>query len=440
MSIEEKINNLIDNEATGYLGFRNYTLNSIAALLKFYHEPHNEIKTIHIAGTNGKGSVAYMLQSILISAGYTTGLYTSPHLSRINERIVINKEEITDPELDGYLDDLISILKRDQTLQPTYFDVLTLFAFRYFYEKGVDVAIMESGLGGRLDSTNVMHPLIAIITDISRDHTSILGKTVSAITHEKAGIIKGNSPVLTSNVKKSVLKILEEVAQTKASPLLIYNRDFGVQDIEKHNGAGFTYAITFKNDMFPLSGIENIRLNSMARFQIKNSALAAASSLILKEFTIGSEDIRRGIADVAIPGRLHILSRDPLIIFDPAHNPVAMQAVLKTIRANYPDKKIIAVATFMKDKNYPVMLASIQKYSAVTCYYEIDDIRCYKPSGDSAQRLQTSSSFRIFENHDELQRALARMITPDTLVFFTGTFRIFMISKSIATSLARLLD
>ncbi len=440
MSIEDKINTLINNEATGHLGFQNYTLNSIAALLQFYHEPHNKIKTIHIAGTNGKGSVAYMLQSILMSAGYTTGLYTSPHLSRINERIVINKEEIPDSALNGYLDDLVGVLKRDQTLQPTYFDVLTLFALRYFYEKRVDVAVIETGLGGRLDSTNVMHPLISIITDISRDHTGILGKTVSAITREKAGIIKGHSPVLTSNVKKAVLKILEEAAQAKASPLLIYNRDFGVQDIHNKKGDGFTYTITFKNDMFPLSGIENMRLNSIARFQIKNSALAAASSLMLKGFTIDSEAVRKGIADVAIPGRLHILSRDPLLIFDPAHNPVAMQSVLRTLRTEYPDKKIITVATFMKDKNYPLMLASIQKYSAITCYHEIDDIRCYKPSADSAQRSRTSSPFQVFQSSDELKIALERMVTSDTLVFFTGTFRIFMISKSIAAALAHTHD
>lgn len=436
MKLESKLNSLINNEMTGYLGFRGYTLKNIISLLNYYNSPHKKIKTIHISGTNGKGSVAHMLQSILVSSGYKTGLYTSPHLLRINERIRINAKVITDKELNRYLEELLRALRRKSNIKPTYFDILTLFAFRYFYDNSVDIAILETGLGGRLDSTNVVHPLVSIITDISLDHVNVLGKTIGEITHEKAGIIKKNSTVVTSNVKPDILKIIDGVSQKMSSRLFAYTRDFRSTGIKKIEKGGFSFNFQLEENAIKKFTIENIQLDSICSFQIKNASLAIASALLLDDFPVNDAHIKRGILRTRVPGRLHVLSRDPLIIFDPAHNPVALHAVIKALRDNYPDKNYIAVITFMKDKNYRSMFKQLDAFADSILYYELDDMRSLKLASKGYTHLRASNKLLSFNSQEDLLAALKGRINKDSLVLFSGTFRIFEMAKKISSRLA----
>jgi len=218
-----------------------------------------EIDTIHISGTNGKGSVAYMLNSIFIEAGFKTGLYTSPHLLRLNERIKINNVDISDNDLNKYLEDLFQYLDLNKPIVPTYFDVITFAGFKYFYDSQIDIAIIETGMGGRVDSTNVITPICSVITEISMDHTAILGSSIKEITGEKAGIIKERIPVVTSNSDPEILEIISMKAKNMNSDLLIINRDFSIENITKKNSA-FLYDYKLKRDsrINSISGIEQI--------------------------------------------------------------------------------------------------------------------------------------------------------------------------------------
>jgi len=211
--IREKLSRFINNEnRTNY----SQDLDHVRAVLELAGNPHAAFQSIHIAGTNGKGSVAHMLNSIFMNSGYRTGLYTSPHLLEINERIKIQDENIPDQVFGGYVDDISASL--DSTgIMPTYFDVLTACAFRYFSENHVDIAVIETGLGGRLDSTNVVTPCCSVITGISLDHMDILGNTLEAIAREKAGIIKYKVPVVTANQYPMVLDIIDSASQSNRS-------------------------------------------------------------------------------------------------------------------------------------------------------------------------------------------------------------------------------
>jgi len=217
------LNKYLNNEKK--VNISNYGLNSIIHLLGHLKNPQKNFKSLHIAGTNGKGSTAFMIASILQKSGYKTGLYTSPHLLRINERIKINLTDINDELLLRYISE-IDRFSDSEGCVPTYFDVLTAAAFKYFSDEHVDIAVIETGLGGRLDSTNVVTPELSIITDISLDHTRILGDNLRDITIEKCGIIKPGVPVITSNTDPEILTVIDEFSRRLDSELYAYSRNF----------------------------------------------------------------------------------------------------------------------------------------------------------------------------------------------------------------------
>ncbi len=449
-TISKKLESLIDNEKTGHQNFANYSLNDIESLLKHYGSPHKKIKTIHIAGTNGKGSVAHMLNSILIAAGYKTGLYTSPNLQRITERIKINNKEIPAKRLLEYIDDLFDVLDKKKNLRPTYFDALTLFSFRYFFEEKVDIAILEVGLGGRLDSTNVVTPLISIITDISLDHTGVLGKTISSIASEKAGIIKKNSMVITSNKDKVVLDVLTAKAIEQSSDIYILNRDFStknIKELKNKNTTTFDFFIQLKGSALttrkkipadPIS-INNIGQKVPGKFQVKNSSLALAASLLLrsKGFNTAESKILKGILNTIIPGRMQVLSENPYVIFDPAHNPAALKTTLSGIKQLYPDKHYNAIISFMSDKDYSSMFRIIQKnFTEKIYYYELNDNRCYKISGmNNKKNKSLHNNIVPVNNMEDLRNEILKSIRPDSLILITGSFRLFGLALELSKSI-----
>lgn len=400
----------------------NYTLDSITLLLDHLGNPHKDFKSIHVAGTNGKGSTAFMISSILQQSGYKTGLYTSPHLIRVNERIKINSIEISDSRLSDYLEKIDFIVSNNKNISPTFFDILTAIAFLHFKDESVDIAIVETGLGGRLDSTNIIIPELVIITDISLDHVNILGHTIQEITKEKCGIIKSEIPVITSNTKPEQIKIIKEYSSFHKSKLYLYNENFFADNITRNNEI-FTFDYNSEDYSLPA-----IKLPLFPIHQILNSIMAITAIINLQAsgfYKIKDSIIYKVLSDIKIPGRFQKLFDDPIIIFDPAHNYDALKNLLEGLNIFYKDKKILLVISMMKDKADKKTIDLFKKSHVI--YYLLNDERAYIPD-NKFFKLIISNNDLIFDIINENRNN-------NFMILFTGTFRIFKHALSVVDNL-----
>ncbi|TAL25971.1 MAG: bifunctional folylpolyglutamate synthase/dihydrofolate synthase, partial [Nitrospirae bacterium] len=327
-------------------------LENTVRLLSCFGNPQNDFPSIHVAGTNGKGSTSAMTASILRSAGFKVGLFTSPHLVSFTERIRINNEEITENEVVELADEIREAASTMEDFSPTFFEVVTVMGFLYFKRKNVDLAVVETGMGGRLDATNVLVPEVSVITGISHDHKEFLGDTISAIAGEKAGIIKQVIPVVTALQEPTVMDIIEKKAREKGSDLFVYGRDFSVEaKSEDISGSVFDYFgdCKLKGISIPLAG----------RHQILNASLALKTSEVLIKRAayyasrLTPAAVKAGLENIRWPGRLEFISDNPPIVIDGAHNPSASVVLADSLRKNflkaYPG--IILVMAIMSDKD-----------------------------------------------------------------------------------------
>jgi dihydrofolate synthase/folylpolyglutamate synthase len=333
-------------------------LQNISALLEEMGNPHLRFKSVHIAGTNGKGSTAAILESVFRHAGYKTGLYTSPHLLDVTERIKVSGLPISLEKLISYLDRFRGEIQR---LGCTYFETLTALAFQYFSDSAVDVAFVEVGLGGRYDATNVIQPELSIITDIDLDHMDYLGTTKESIAKEKSGIIKTNTPCLSGSETKKVQEILSNISKSRTAKF------YNLGDLCTIQTAQLTEEFSIFNLIFPDESYYNLKLNLVGKHQIKNAALATAATHILSQdnFKVQQENIYKGLHTICWPGRLQKLQNNPKIILDVAHNPTAMRKLVSALRDIYCYDRLICLIGFLKDKNYKDMskeLSSIADY------------------------------------------------------------------------------
>ena len=305
-------------------------------LLKAIGNPHENLKLIHIAGTNGKGSTCSILSNILIEHGFKVGLYTSPHLKKFNERIQINGHQILDDHIASFFKDNRKIIK---SIEATFFETTTAMALDYFHKESVDYAIIETGLGGRLDSTNVISPIVCGISSISMDHTDILGDTIEKIAMEKAGIIKNNIPIFTFEQQDKVLKILSQVSKEKKSPFNIV-RDEDINIIRAHKqGTLFSY-LNYK-----------INLPLIGRHQVKNCSLAIALSQTVLGEPLAISKVISAVFKTKWKGRLEILNKSENLFYDVGHNYEGIAAMIESISALHPDKKFIGLFSIKSDKN-----------------------------------------------------------------------------------------
>lgn len=322
-----------------------FGLSKTENLLKAFKHPQRHLKCIHIAGSNGKGSVAAMLASIYGRAGYKVGLFTSPHLIDFRERFQINGRMISKGETLNLIKEIQE--KTDPEEPPTFFEFVTAMALLFFYREKVDLAIMETGLGGRLDATNIIQPLITVITTISLEHQEYLGKTLKSIALEKGGIIKYQIPLVTGVSQKKVQGFLEGVCRRRQASMLLAGRDFKTR---KTGSGGFTYF-----GVRPLwAGGRNLKLKVglLGDHQIKNAALALTVVQYLHErYPLTEESIREGLQKVNWPGRLEVLSSGPRLVLDGAHNPEAMRILSQNIPRVFSYKKLHLIFGMMKDKN-----------------------------------------------------------------------------------------
>lgn len=326
-------------------------LDSITDLLRRMGEPHLQFTSIHVAGTNGKGSTAAMLDSIFRHAGYKTGLFTSPHLLDLRERIKVNGTPIKWEMLQFY----IKQIKNDiNILECTYFETLTAIAFKYFAEMSVDIAIVEVGLGGRLDATNVLKPQLSIITEIDLDHREHLGSTKSKIAKEKGGIIKTNVPCLSFQKHKNIRTILTEIARDKNSKF------YNLYDFCAIYPKKLTEAYSKFDLVFPKQRFLNLELGLIGEHQLKNAALATAATLIQHQnFEVQEEDIYQGLKNVFWPGRLSKLQDKPQIVVDVAHNPAAIRKLVYSLKTLFNFDRILFILGILEDKDYKSMIKII---------------------------------------------------------------------------------
>lgn len=419
--IDQILNKYINNERG--TDFALYNLDSIRKLLEVLGNPHNRLKTVHIAGTNGKGTTSYIIARVLQNCGYKTGLFISPHLLRLNERISINSADITDEDLLYYIKKTDSAAEASE-LSSTYFDILTAAALCYFNDKQVDIAVIETGLGGRLDSTNVIVPEVSIITDISMDHSHILGDTVEKITSEKCGIIKLGIPVITTNTEHEILSVIKEYAFSQKTELLEIYKSFNAENLHYENG--------LLNFLFSFKGCKPfiINLPLFPEHQVKNTSASAAALFLLRErgFSgITPEIITDTLRNIIIPGRFQKLSVKPPVYFDPAHNISSLQNLFDCINILFPGYRIIKVLTMMKDKVTDDVMRLLESEKNNIFYFQSSDPRSYVPSVNQFLFISGDKSVIIERIKTEINNK--------TLILFTGTFRIYSIAIETAESL-----
>ena len=324
-----------------------FRLTTISELLLNLGNPQNSYKTILIAGTNGKGSTAAMTASILQAAGYKTGLYTSPHLIDVRERIIINKKKISGNDFSQ----AVAAVKKKINRPVTYFEVLTAAALLYFQRRKIDIAVLEVGLGGRLDATNVCNPLVSVITNIGFDHMAYLGNSLTAIAREKAGIIKKHGVCVTAAKQKKVLEVLENTCRRSKADLYRLGKDIKIK--KQENGL-----VTYQG---VCSNLNNLTVPLTGRHQLDNTALALATLEIagLKGFPADVASIRKGLRNTNWEARLEILYHNPLFVIDGAHNPAGISVLCRSLKNDFTCRRVILIFSVLTDKDYRRMLQKI---------------------------------------------------------------------------------
>ncbi len=394
-----------------------FGLQGISRLLKALANPHKKFESLHVAGTNGKGSTASMLAAILTSAGYRTGLYTSPHLVRFEERIRIDGKPIAKSAVARHAGRLRKLIL---AYQPTFFEATTALAFAHFAEEEVDIAVVEAGLGGRLDSTNVIKPLVSIITNVGLDHTEILGDTVEAIAFEKAGIIKRARPCVTGTSETRALSVIKRVARKRNSKIVVAT-DFSVRVVSS-DLRGSTLDFARKGLSF-----KNLRLSLPGRYQFNNLAVALSAIEILNasgKFEISEEAERRGLSNVqgltGLSGRLSVVHDKPRIIADVAHNPNAVEVLVDSLREMKVDR-LVTVLGVLKDKDYLQMVHQLAGVSSEVVAVAPRSARARSASDIADAFQRTGSSVRAALSVEEGVAVALKLAGERGTILITGS-------------------
>jgi dihydrofolate synthase/folylpolyglutamate synthase len=360
MSYSETIHYLYNLQKHGI----KFGLNNISRLMSALENPHRAFTSIHVSGTNGKGSTSAIIAAILKASGLKVGLFTSPHLLSFTERIRVDNEEITEYEVVNLAEEIREKISNLQSsisgFSPTFFEVVTAMAFLYFRRKKIDIAVIEVGMGGRLDATNIIIPETTVITSIGHDHREFLGNTLREIAYEKAGIIKDSIPVVVSSQSPDALEVIEAKAEEKNARVYLYGRDFSSM-LKRDNTSGIYFDYSGDDSFI----IHDLYLPLVGEYQMQNaSAAIKAIELFYEKLTsllspspapsiIAHHFIREGLKNVKWPGRLEIVKTEPIILIDGAHNADAALALSYALKKNFLDrfKRIILVLGIMGDKD-----------------------------------------------------------------------------------------
>jgi len=389
-------------------------LESIRALLAEIDNPQAKYPVVHVAGTNGKGSTCAMLAAILQKAGYKTGLFTSPHLVYVGERIKINNTSISQEEIAECLQRLQPLIKKYKC---TFFEAITAIAFLYFADKKIDIAVIEVGLGGRLDATNVVTSLISVITTIDIDHIKQLGNTRKSIAKEKAGIIKSRSICISNSPLKSVAAVFDLRCRQLKTEHVNIHQFMQASHIQLHEDCA-QFDLRLQGTFYP-----QLKAALTGEHQIQNAALAVAAANILnaKFNPILPEHIYQGLLQVQWPGRLQTLSQKPRIVIDVAHNPNGILLLKKAIQTIYSYQRLIIVMGVVKDKQYEKMLKTIAPLADLFMAVKADNHRSLsaKKLYDTAKTL-AKKTMRFGAVKQGCQKAI-QLANENDMVLCTGS-------------------
>lgn len=402
---------------------KTFKLDRMKRLLEELGNPHHEVKMVHVAGTVGKGSTVAMIASILQGCGYAVGMYTSPHVMDIRERISINGEWIGKTDFTE-LSKEVAQAAEQMDFEPTFFELMSAMAFKYFAEQAVDIAVIEVGLGGRLDSTNVIKPEVSIVTQIDFDHIHILGRTLEKIAKEKAGIFKKGVPAFTIEQPREAELALKATADAVGTPLKVINRDieysyrFGASDdLGPHTRVCIiTPTSQFMHLPVPLPG-EHQALNCAL-------ALAAVDSLKASGFNIPEAQLHEGLAKTKIPGRMELIWDRPRILVDGAHNAASLSALMRCVGAHVPYDSMVCIFGCCEDKDISAMLEKVALGGDKIIFTRAkSNPRAADP--DELQRQFVEKSGKMSQVARTLPEALnlaSRAVGRDDLIVVTGSF------------------
>jgi len=388
-----------------------FGLSSTLRLLSRLGLPYQEGRYLHIAGTNGKGSVGAMLSAILTRAGYGVGLFTSPHLVHLKERYRLKDAEASEPRLLALINEVRAAV--DDAEPPTFFEFAAAMAFLYFFQEKADPIILETGMGGRLDATNIVHPLVSVITNISRDHQDYLGESLTAIAGEKAGIIKAGAPLVTYAGQKQVLNLFKRRGAELKAPMYVGGVDFRARGA---GGGRFDYQGLDQR----LSGLS---LSLSGRHQYRNAALALAVVELLRRanYPVSEAAIRQGLKLTSWPGRLERVAADPRVLLDGAHNPAAALALAQTLRKSPGNGRLILVLGIMADKDLEAILARLLPLAQTVIFTQPRYFRAAKPKDLAARAKPYNLETLMIPRVAQAVRTAQSLAGPQDRIVVTGS-------------------
>lgn len=412
-------------------------LDRMVALMELLGNQHRDFRSVHVAGTKGKGSTCEMTAAMLEGCGYAVGLYTSPHLLDIRERIRLNRVPIS-------TQDFVRIAQKtadaaaelpESAGEPTFFELITAIAFVYFAEQAVDVAVIEVGLGGRLDSTNIITPEVAAITSISRDHVQILGDTVEQIAAEKAGIFKPGVPAISVQQAEPVIKVLETAALDRKAPFHVVGRDIEVSiRFEAQSSIGPHHRVSLTS---PRNDFDHLVAPLKGEHQAHNCALALSivDKLAERGFKTPAASVTRGLASAKMPGRMEVARQSPRILLDGAHNAESMKCLTRAIAAFMPCESIVFVFGCAADKDIDGMLREVASAADKVIFTRVPgSTRAADPKDLQRRYSESGKMSQVAEDIPSALNQAARAVNREDLICVTGSlYLVAEVKKYLAT-------
>lgn len=402
-----------------FAGTKNPSLDAMKFFMDKLNHPEKELKFIHIAGTNGKGAVTEMISNILLNSGYKVGKFMSPHLIRYNERIQINNKEITNKEMEEIIIKLNPLVKEYNSKgkgNVTLFELETTMAILYFANKKCDIVVLEVGLGGLYDCTNIVYPIVSIITSIGYDHMKFLGNTLEEIAFQKAGIIKQNSKTIFMSQSESVDNVIIERCKEENNKLFLVNKE------EIKN-----YSYTEEYQKFDYKEFKNIEINLKGISQIYNACIALETVNVLKEkYNIKEEIIRKSLKNVIHRGRFEKINNNPTVIYEGAHNEPAIKNFINSVDMYYKNNKKVYIISILKSKDYKTILKLLVKNDEniyiFTCGNDKERYTDAEILKDEAQKSGAKNLFTM-----ELEEAIKMSLEKykDYIIFAVGSFYVY---------------
>ena len=401
-----------------------FNLDRMRALLKTVKDPHLKLRSVHIAGTKGKGSTATMLAQMLQSCGYKVGLYTSPHICDVRERIQVDGHKITQSALTHLICSIEPHIEKMKDNKPTFFEIFTAIAFCHFLNEGVDIAVVEAGLGGRLDSTNVLVPEVCGLTSISLDHMQQLGDSIAKIAAEKAGIFKENVPAVSVPQSPEAVRVLKKAARDTRTRLLFTGEDIEFSyrvESSPQDGCHARVCLTT-----PRSQFEHLPVPLLGEHQAVNCGLALAllDQLKVKGLRIDDRRAIAGLAQVYVPGRMEMVHPDPRILVDGAHNAASVRALMRAVGKHIPYDSMVAVFACAADKDVAGMMSQIATGADKVIFTQVTgNPRAAKPK-DLAEAYEEVSGrvAQIVDNVKDALRVAINAVSREDLICVCGSF------------------